>query len=413
MSANKYKATCILGIVSCGFLASYPFSHTFFGGLLARGFGAAMIGGLADWFAVSALFRRPLGIPFRTAIIPRNREKIFQALIDMVEHEILIKENIKKNLDDYDLTATLLYIINENSGKQDVKKMLYRFWQDFVLQVNPEDLEVLIQEFVEDNIHNIKALPYGIPIAQWLMEHKYDDKIVDLILEQCILAAENEKFFYMLETVFAAVTKKYEHGMNRRRIFNLLMDLSPKQLARAAQHGLVSIFLDMKSIQHPLRLDGKAKLQQFVSRLQNDADFGQRVESWFQQNIIYKFKLGEKISQSTVAVFHKVIRDNRMAVRGMESLMAQLDIVVEDFANNQEDRLKMDLYLKAILGEWLDRNHDQIGRIVKESLNEFTNERLVNFIDSKMGNDLQMIRINGSFVGGLVGMILYILTYWL
>jgi uncharacterized membrane-anchored protein YjiN (DUF445 family) len=114
-----------------------------------------------------------------------------------------------------------------------------------------------------------------------------------------------------------------------------------------------------------------------------------------------------------VAVFHKVIRDNRLAVRGMESLMAQLDIVLEDFANNQEDRVKMDLYLKTVLGEWLDRNHDQIGRIVKESLNEFTNERLVNFIDSKMGNDLQMIRINGSFVGGLVGMILYILTYWL
>jgi uncharacterized membrane-anchored protein YjiN (DUF445 family) len=413
MSANKYKATCILGIVSCGFLASYPFSHTFFGGLLARGFGAAMIGGLADWFAVSALFRRPLGIPFRTAIIPRNREKIFQALIDMVEHEILIKENIKKNLDDYDLTATLLYFINENSGKQDVKKMLYRFWQDFALQVNPEDLEVLIQDFVEDNMDNIKVLPYGIPIVQWFMDHEYDDKILDLIIEQCFIAAQNEKFVHLLANVFAAVTKKYEHGMNRRKLFNLLMDLSPKQLARAAQHGLVSILLEMKSPQHPFRLDGKAKLKQFVVRLQNDADFGQRVESWLQQNIIYKFKLGEKISGSMVAVFHKVIRDNRMAVRGMDSLMAQLEIVLEDFAENQEDRVKMDLYLKAVLGEWLDRNHDQIGRIVKESLNEFTNERLVNFIDGKMGNDLQMIRINGSFVGGLVGMILYILTYWL
>ena len=100
MIGNKNKATFILGAVSIGFFISYPFKHTLIGGLLAGGFGAAMIGGLADWFAVSALFRRPLGIPFRTAIIPRNREKIFQALVYMVENQILMKENIKSKLDE-------------------------------------------------------------------------------------------------------------------------------------------------------------------------------------------------------------------------------------------------------------------------------------------------------------------------
>ncbi len=71
-ATNKHKATITLGLVALGFVASHPFAHTFAGGLLASGFSAAMVGGLADWFAVSALFRRPLGIPFRTEIIPRN-----------------------------------------------------------------------------------------------------------------------------------------------------------------------------------------------------------------------------------------------------------------------------------------------------------------------------------------------------
>jgi len=62
MTGNKNKATFILGVVSVGFFISYPFQHTFIGGLFTGGFGAAMIGGRADWFAVS--FRRPLGIPF-------------------------------------------------------------------------------------------------------------------------------------------------------------------------------------------------------------------------------------------------------------------------------------------------------------------------------------------------------------
>jgi uncharacterized membrane-anchored protein YjiN (DUF445 family) len=413
MIANKYKATCILGIVSCGFLASYPFAHTFLGGLLSRGFGAAMIGGLADWFAVSALFRRPLGIPFSTAIIPRNREKIFQALAYMVEHEILMKDNIKKRLDDYDLSATLLYFMNENSGKQDMKKMIYRFLQDFLLHIKPEELELVIGNFVEENMENSKILPYVIPSVQWFVDHEYDDKVIDLIISQCILAAEKEKFAHLLADVFAAVTKKYEHGMNRRKLFNLLMDLSPKQLANAAQHGLLAILLEMKSVNHPLRLEGKTRLKQFVIKLRSDADFQHRVESWIQQNIICKFNLGERMGRFMVAAYHKVVVDNKIIVKGMESLITQLDVLLADFAESQEDRRKADMYLKATLSEWIDTHHDEIGRIVKESLNEFTNERLVNFVESKMGNDLQMIRINGSIVGGLVGVIIYGLTFWL
>ena len=81
---NSYKATILLVIVAIGFFLTYPFNNTFAGGLLSSVFGAAMIGGLADWFGVSALFRKPLGIPFKTEIIPRNREKIFNALSDMV-----------------------------------------------------------------------------------------------------------------------------------------------------------------------------------------------------------------------------------------------------------------------------------------------------------------------------------------
>ncbi|MDF2633545.1 MAG: hypothetical protein K0R78_419 [Pelosinus sp.] len=413
MIANKYKATCILGIVSCGFLASYPFAHTFLGGLLNRGFGAAMIGGLADWFAVSALFRRPLGIPFSTAIIPRNREKIFQALVYMVEHEILIKDNIKKRLDDYDLSATLLYFMNDNSGKQDVKKMIYRFLQDFLLHIKPEELEAVIEKFVEENIENSKMLPYVIPSVQWLIDHEYDDKVLDLLISQCILVVEKDKFPHLLADVFAAVIKKYEHGMDRRKLFNLLMDLSPKQLAKAAQHGLLTILSEMQSRNHPLRLEGKAKLEQFVAKMKIDEDFQYKVETWMQQNIIRKFNLGEKMGRSMVTVYHKVVVDNKIIVRGMEALITHLDVLIANLAKNQEDRRKVDIYLKATLSEWIDTHHDEIGRIVKESLNEFTNERLVNFVENKMGNDLQMIRINGSIVGGLVGVIIYGLTFWL
>jgi uncharacterized membrane-anchored protein YjiN (DUF445 family) len=412
MIANKYKATCILGIVSCGFLASYPFANTFWGGLLTRGFGAAMIGGLADWFAVTALFHRPLGIPFRTAIVPRNREKIIQALVYMVESEILMKENIKKRLEEYDLSAILLYAMNENT-KQDMRKMIYRFLQDFFLQVKLEELELMIESFVQNNMENLKILPYVPPVVEWFMENGYDDKILDLIINQCIIAAENEKFPHLLADVFVAVRKKYEHGMSRRKIFNQLMDLSPKQLALAAQQGLLSILSEMRDCHHPIRLEGKARAKEFIIKLQNDASLQQTIESWIRQNIVYKFRLQEKIVEFILVEYGKVISDNRILVRGMESLATQFEMLVADFAENKEDRTKLDHYLKVILSQWIDSHHDEIGRIIKDSLNKFTNDRLVRFIEDKMGNDLQMIRINGSVVGGFVGIIIYVLTFWI
>lgn len=412
MIANKYKATSILAIVSCGFLASYPFANTFWGGLLTRGFGAAMIGGLADWFAVSALFRRPLGIPFRTAIIPRNREKIFQALVYMVENEILMKENIKKRLEEYDLSSILLYIMND-STKQDMRKMIYRFLQDFFLQVREEELELMIKGFMQEHIENIKILPYVPPVVEWFIKNEYDDKILDLLIHQCTLAVENEKFSHLLTDVFVAVQKKYEHGMNRRKLFNQLLDLSPKQLAIAAQQGLLSILSEMRDCHHPIRLEGKARVQELMLKLQNDASLQHTIESWIRQNIVYKFRLQEKIVTFIVAEYGKIVSDNRVLIRGMESLATRFESIVTDFAENKEDRAMLDHYLKVILGQWIDTHHDEIGKIVKDSLNQFTNDKLIGFIESKMGNDLQMIRINGSVVGGFVGIILYVLTFWI
>lgn len=413
MKGNHYKATIIIVVVSLGFLLSYPFQHTFMGGLLTSGFRAAMIGGLADWFAVSALFRRPLGIPFRTAIIPRNRDKIFSALVYMVEHEILMKDNIKKRLDEYDLSVILLYLLNTRRSKQDVRKMIYRFLQDFFLQVKTEELETMIEKFVENKVEKIKLVPYIIYTFQWFIKHGYYDQILDLLLKQCILAAQHDKLSLLLSDVFSTVQEKYERGMNRRKLFNRLMDLSPKQLAQAAQHGLGTILEGMKSSDHPTRLRVQEKIEEFIGKLERDSDFQEEIELWLQKYVIHKFRLGELLTQTIMKTYTKLTTDERVLAKGIESLMAQIEILITNFEEDAEDRRKLDSYLKRMISDWIDLHHDQIGRMVKESLNDFTNEKLVSFIENKLGDDLQIIRINGSIVGGLVGMMIYLFTFWL
>lgn len=413
MIGNKHKASFLLGAVSCGFFMSYPYHHTFMGGMLARGFGAAMIGGLADWFAVSALFRKPLGIPYRTAIIPRNRERIFNALINMVENEILMKENIKRRLDEYDLSAIVTLFTDAHGGRRDLKKVLYRFIQELFIQIKPEEISPMVHTFVEANIGQIKISPYIIDGCNWLIENKYDDKMIDIMIDQLIVVVEDKTFTRMLIDVFVVVREKYERGMNRRKLFNQVMNLSPKQLASGAQHGLKTILAEMKTEHSPTRLKGKARLGQFVLNMKTDIVFQQKVESWVQENVIDKFSMGKQLSEGFIDAYGKITIDNRQTLRGMEPLLNQIDKLVVDFVENREERAKLNEYIKEILREWIDNHHDEVGGIVRDSLYGFTDEMLVDFIESKMGNDLQIIRINGSIVGGLVGIIIYLLTFWM
>ena len=87
-------ANYILIIAAIVLLLSYPFQDFFAGGLLTHLAGAALIGGLADWYAVTALFRRPLGISFKTALIPNSKERIAEMARHMIESEILTVSNM-------------------------------------------------------------------------------------------------------------------------------------------------------------------------------------------------------------------------------------------------------------------------------------------------------------------------------
>ena len=410
MIGNKYKATSILGLVSIGFFLAYPFQHTFIGGILSGGFGAAMIGGLADWFAVSALFRRPLGIPFRTAIIPRNREKIFKTLTDMVENEILVTENIKKCLDDYDISKIVITFMTEHDGKSYIKKMIYRFLQDMLAQLKPEEIITVINNIVQYNSKKIKVCTYIVDILEWLVKKKYHDRIIDVLIQQCIIIAKHKKLRPLLAEIFVEVKQNYEHGMSRRKIFNDLMDLSLVQVAMSAQQALVMILFEMKDKNHPIRQQGNIWLAQFIIKLKTNVNFQQEVDDFIQQKIIDKINIGSYVSQEIILLYgDKNI--NKQIIRWLVPVTEQIDKLVIDFSKNQQQRIKFDSAIKHSLIEWIDTNHNQIGMMVQDTLKDFTNEKLINFIENKVGNDLQMIRINGSVVGGFVGIIIYLLTF--
>src|SRR3954469_1714604 len=111
---SKKIALYSLMIMGGGFIVTFPFQGSIWGDLLHGGFEAGLVGGLADWFAVTALFRHPLGIPIpHTALLPKNRNRIIAGIISMLENDWLTKESIRKKIDTIIFTEKLFEIIDK------------------------------------------------------------------------------------------------------------------------------------------------------------------------------------------------------------------------------------------------------------------------------------------------------------
>ena len=414
-TSNRISATVLLGVVTAGYFCTYPFSGTFGGGLLASGFGAAMVGGIADWFAVTALFRRPLGIRWKTAIIPRNREKVFGALRQMVEKELLTPDNIARTVSRYDMPALLLRYLDEHGGREDLERIAGRICRDLLDKVPPDDVGRMLEKLVCGRAGQLDIAPVLAQGIEWSLRQGYDQRLVEFGLEELLRLAGSREMEALLREFIVAARQEYERDMMRRRLLSDLLEgagISTEQLVRMAQEGLRAFLQELRQEEHPVRRRFRGWLANLAEKLNHSEDFRQTVEEWKMTLLKERLDLRRPAAEG--------IEHLRRSLQGglpgephwLDGwLMLQLQEGIEAFRQNTEQRRAADRFVKQALRDWIDSCHGQIGAMVEEKLSQFSNAMLVEFIETRVGNDLQMIRINGSVVGGAVGMLLYLLQW--
>lgn len=417
LKKNNYRiASLTLGMVSAGFFITYPFHATFFGGLLASGFSAAMIGGLADWFAVTALFRRPLGIRpgriIRTEIIPRNRERIFSSLTDMVQNEILSQETLKRRLDDYDVAGLLLGYVTEHGGYRDLRELVCGLVDDTLDKLDPQAVGELANSLIRENAVKLAATPLAAEIIDHAVKMGYVEKLSSFTLDRLAELARVPQTGRIIYELVRQAIKVYEKGMDRRKFANSLIGLSPVQLAEEIQAWIAGYLDDIKaSPTHHARQGIREWIGKMARELRSNPDWQRRLEFWTRRLV------GEKldITGSVAAFFRKLGEESKaqLGTRIIWLLENRFEVLVSELVNNTEKRRQLDKVMKNFFIRLIDARHGEIGKLVQASLQRLDDENLVHLIAAKAGEDLQIIRINGSVVGGMAGLVLYLLTYWL
>lgn len=410
---NSRLATVILLINFVAFVLAYHFRVTFAGRLLMSGFGAALIGGLADWYAVTALFGRPLGVPWKTDVIRRHRGQLFASLTDMVSDELLTTERLKKQLSQMNIAALLLAYLDIEEGRTAVKTMLHEALRQIIRRSDSGASTDWICMLVQENAGSFKLAPLlGQMIRQALIAGA-DDVLFDLAIELGEDVLASASFAAVLHELAVEVKKAYEASHPARRLLDALIGLSDGKLAAVAQAKLDGWLSCCRAPQTGTRQALRLWMEELAAQLDGSTDLARRVEAFKMKWIGENSMMEQQISRCFEAVKH--IADEQPCLFN-EQLRVIDRLVGSLLAHFRHDRRQQRLFndfaihlLMRAAGSW----RRQIRQLVQENLQRVTDDQLVGLMKRKAGNDLQFVRINGSLVGGLTGLLIYLATFWI
>ena len=399
---KKSMANLALAISAAGFLGTLP-AGGFFGGLAHHGFLAATIGGLADWFAVTAIFGRPLGISYRTDILRRNRGRIMDALVTFASDDLLSVENIMQTVDDQDTAGLFAFYLEHRGGHERLRQVAH----DVVLRaVNTLDTQRIADEVAPVLAESLRDVPLErafLDVVRLLADERHSRPILQTFLgiAERVLAS-SVLHDVLLENV-TALRKSYEKDSFGRAFLLSSLGLTDEHITEMICERLAAKVKDVQESDTEAYAAAKADFEMMLIALSHDESLASALADW-KNDLLQSFDLRPLLADW--------MERNLKGVQPfwVDALDAFIDKKIGVFVSSKPWQRRFDRFVKTFLADELKKHHDAIPGLVRERLDEMTDDKLVAFVEAKVQDDLQMIRINGAIVGSLVGMGLYLLV---
>lgn len=416
----KKKADMALLISAIGIFVAFPFHESFLGGLLFSLFSAATIGGLADSFAVSALFGNPLRIKWPvwmgTNIISRNRERLIGELVMMVQNELLTVPNIKERLDEYNIADVMMTYLKEQGGEEGINDILQQVADDIIQTIDLQELAKMLQTFLFEHADTIQVSDIAADVGDWTLRNGYDDRLIEFMIPELIKIVKSQAFLSIVDQIVNSTIKSYEGDKFRRKLIDITAGLETTNISGKIQEFLVSFLQKFHSETHPQRIKLKQAIAGFVSRLKTDEELRSRIEAGktkIMGTIKEEIKLEDYIQKGLESIRQAAAQNAEGQLNRYPWITDRIRQGVLYMESHSEWLTRIDTYVKSTLLKWLEQKHSYIGKVVTEKLNTFSEEELISLVKEKAGRDLQYIRINGIGVGALIGVVLHLATFWI
>ncbi|MGO4268951.1 DUF445 domain-containing protein [Paenibacillus sp. TAF58] len=403
----KYIATVSLGVMGAGFLATLPapVSSTIWGTFLQGGFEAGVVGGLADWFAVSALFRHPLGIPIpHTALLPKNREKITKALVSTVENELLSKETIRVRLQQIRFLERGLELAETHLDNVALHKGLSTLAKQALNAIDLDKLTPLLAEEIHKALQDVDTSRLIRTIVESIVDGGYDGKTFDFVIDKVeAWAVKSDTRDQLGAMALKAFEGLQSNGFMAFAVNAFIGMVNEEKIGGIIQNFVLSYIEQMRTKNHPRREAVLTFIRNELNKLERNPQLLAELEG-LKAKLPGLFDLDEKLSGLLERLKAKaedfVDQPDFVPQHVVPVVRKMLDSVKE----NEEMLQRGESWIQEQIAAYLEQNHSKIGLLVKENLDKLTNEKLTQLMEDKLGNDLQWIRVNGAICGFIIGL---------
>ncbi|WP_028895181.1 DUF445 domain-containing protein [Syntrophorhabdus aromaticivorans] len=389
--------------------------------IIAGGFEAGTVGGLADWFAVSALFREvPIPIIRRhTNIIVKNRARLTEGAVDLVTNQWLAPDVVKAKLQNISFSESIVRVLQEPANQEPaidlIRDILFRMAEG----LDKPQVTEFLERVLKDQIGN---LDIAGPLGRWMEDAVREgrhNRLWDVVLDAAEKTINNEETRGQVESRVDQIIHKFKEkdffkraflgvaeflGILRKDVITGKIIQKMNELTRMARDNpyhplrarIDSMILDFA---HGLS-SGDPSLTTVIDGLRSK--FAHHADTrGIIQGILSRFrsKLSEQLESKDSAF--------------MLVLANYLREILTDLQNDRLAQKNLDTWVRDTMTNLAEKYHHAIGDMIRTSLHpeKLDDRGLVDQIEEKVGNDLQYIRLNGAVVGGLVGILLGIIRF--
>jgi len=351
---------------------------------------AGTVGAVADWFAVVALFRRPLGLPIpHTALIPRNKDRIGAELGRFIEQHFLTPENVTAKLAELDPVGRGARWLSLPANRGRVAVRLREALPVLLDALDDAEIERLIGDAVTRRLEALDLARLSGAALDFVTEDQRHQALLDHVL--VLIAGWLDRNRMLILTKFgeqSSLTPRFVDGYIVKRFVD----------------GMINLIGEVaETPHHEIRQRFDRAVREFVGRLATDEDFRARAEAVKREAL--RLMAPDKF---TASLWREL---KRHLVEPASPVEAQIDQALGRLARAlREDaalKARIDRAVARVAGALTGRFRHQVGSLIADVVRRWDFREVGDRLELEVGRDLQFIRLNGTIVGGLVGLALH------
>lgn len=368
---------------------------------------AAMVGALADWYAVVALFRHPLGLKRlpHTAIIPRNKNRIADNLGEFIQGEFFSRERIISVINAVDPALRAARWLRDTDNATRVAAWLRNGIRNAGGLLNENEVRAYLQRSVSHHVLSTDLAALAGRILASLTRSGRHQEVLDLLLSYGAGQLRRPELQQTLNVMFSEKLPFY---------FQRLKHWAGTKGGEFTARTLADLLEEVQqNPEHPLRGHFDDWLREFIDRLQTDPDYRWRLEQLTRKlaahPALYRY-VDEVWRDWRTAAFQDLASEHSRFEAFLARQIIRFGAVLE---HDEAMRRWVNDRARNHAPQLVERYRHRLGQFIADKVKEWNEAELVEKLELNIGADLQYIRINGALVGGIVGLILHAVSQYL